>query len=127
MFVINAMKNILIVEDYVDARNYMTLLLESVGYRVYEANNGLEGIQIAKKWHPDLILMDISMPIMDGLEATRIIRKSNNVLRKTPIIAITAFGEDYRQMAINAGCNYLIAKPVDFDELELLLKKYLDF
>ena len=120
------MKNIiLIAEDYDDARAYLVFILQSYGFEVYEAVNGKEALEIAKTYHPHLILMDISMPVMDGLEATRLIRKSSNDLSHTPIIAVTAFGESYRTKAIEAGCNEIVAKPVDFDELESIINKYL--
>ena len=118
-------KIILIAEDYDDARSYMVLLMESYGYEVYEAANGQEAIELAKEHHPNLILMDISMPLMDGLTATQIIRKSVEDISTVPIIAITAFGENLTEKALKAGCNYLITKPVDFDTLQPIIEKYI--
>lgn len=118
-------KIILIVEDYEDARAYMKILIESYGYEVYEAANGLEAIEVARDHPPNLILMDLSMPIMDGLTATAIIRDSIEQISDVSIIAITAFGEAYQEKALAAGCNHLVAKPVDFDALEPLLEHYL--
>ena len=118
-------KIILIADDYDDARGYMVLLIKSYGYEVFEARNGKEAIELAKKHHPDLILMDISMPEMDGLQATQIIRKSNAEIAKVPIIAITAFDDSYKEKVLKAGCNQLIAKPVDFHILESVINKYL--
>lgn len=117
-------KKVLIVEDYEDTREFMKILLESYGYKVIEAADGIEAIDRVKQHHPDLILMDISLPIVDGLTATRAIREfeaDNNV----PIIAVTAFGQNYYNKAIEAGCNDLIDKPVDFDTLEPILSSYL--
>lgn len=118
-------KIILVAEDYDDARDYMKFLLTSYGYEVYEAVNGLQAIEIAQEHHPDLILMDISMPLMDGLTATEMIRRSNDQIAQVPIIAITAFGDNYKEKAIEAGCNHLISKPVDFDVLEPLIEQYI--
>ncbi|HRH42449.1 MAG TPA: response regulator, partial [Pyrinomonadaceae bacterium] len=98
-------KIILIAEDTDDTRSYMVLLMQSKDYEVYEATNGLEAIEIARQQHPNLILMDISMPEMDGLSETQIIRSSIDEISKVPIVALTAFGNDYRERAMEAGCN----------------------
>jgi two-component system, cell cycle response regulator DivK len=117
-------KKVLIVEDYEDTRNFMKFLIESYGYQVIEASDGIEAVDRAKYSSPDLILMDISLPMVDGLTATRAIRETNSVA-KLPIIAITAFGKAYYDKAIAAGCNDLIDKPVDFDMLKPVLNHYL--
>ena len=118
-------KTILIVEDYEDARDLMKFLIESYGYDVIEAADGLEAIASFKALIPDLILMDISMPVMDGLTATKAIRKFEGEV-KIPIIAVTAHGNLFYERAIEAGCNDLVIKPVDFDSLEPLLNQYLN-
>ena len=119
-------KQVLIVEDYEDTREFMKILLESYGYTVIEAGDGIEAIDRVKQYHPDLILMDISLPLVDGLTATRTIRQFESQTKtKVPIIAITAFGKNYYSKAMEAGCNDLIDKPVDFDTLEPILKSYL--
>ncbi len=118
------MKKVLIVEDYEDTREFMKILLESYGYKVIEAADGIEAIDRVKQFHPDLILMDISLPLVDGLTATRAIR-TFDVDSSVPIIAITAFGKSYYNKAMEAGCNDLIDKPVDFDTLEPILRSYL--
>ena len=118
-------KKVLIVEDYEDTREFMKILLESYGYKVIEAADGIEAIDRVKQHHPDLILMDISLPVVDGLTATRAIREFDEESRKVPIIAVTAFGKNYYKKAIEAGCNDLIDKPVDFDSLEPILRSYL--
>ncbi len=117
-------KKILIVEDYEDARGFMKFLIESYGYQVIEAADGIEAIDRVKQQHPDLILMDISLPLVDGLTATRAIRNFDADAR-VPIIAVTAFGKSYYKKAIEAGCDDLIDKPVDFDALEPILNYYL--
>lgn len=117
-------KIVLIVEDYEDTRSFMKIIVESYGYQVIEASDGLEAIDQFKQFHPDLILMDISLPKVDGLVATRTIRECDNT-GKVPIIAVTAFGKSYYKQAIDAGCNDLLNKPVDFDVLEPVIHKYL--
>lgn len=115
---------ILIVEDYEDSRLFLKLLLEMDGYEIIEAGDGLEAFEIVRKSLPDLILMDMAMPVMDGLTATRkirTIRRGKNI----PIIAVTAHGKQFYQRAIDAGCNDLIEKPVDFDALETKIELYL--
>ncbi len=117
-------KKILIVEDYEDTRDFMKFLIESYGYQVIEATDGIEAVDRANHQSPDLVLMDISLPLVDGLTATRAIRESNSKTQM-PIIAVTAFGKNYYNRAIEAGCNDLIDKPVDFDVLEPILNYYL--
>lgn len=118
-------KVILVVEDYEDARGYMRHLLEECGYDVIEAVDGIEAVEFFKKSHPDLILMDISLPVVDGLTATKAIRQSPQG-KEIPIIAITAFSNLYLEKALEAGCNELIGKPFDIDSLEIKIKNYLE-
>ncbi len=115
---------VLVVEDYEDTREFMKFLLQDYGFEVTEASNGFEAVEAVKRQVPDLILMDISMPGMDGLTAARKIREQN-ASRKTPIIAITAYGESARRKAIEAGCNASLSKPIDFADLEPVLSRYL--
>jgi CheY-like chemotaxis protein len=117
-------KTVLIVEDYDDTREFMKILLESYGYIVIEAADGIEAIDRVKQYHPDLILMDISLPVVDGLTVTRAIRDFA-ADSHVPIIAVTAFGKTYYNKAIEAGCNDLIQKPIDFDSLEPILRTHL--
>ena len=118
-------RTILVVEDYDDSREFMKFLLEDFGYIVTEATDGLEAIAEITRRLPDLVLMDMRMPRMDGLTATRIIRKSESKTR-LPILAVTANGKDYYEKAIEAGCNAMIQKPVDFVTLHPIIKQYLD-
>jgi CheY-like chemotaxis protein len=118
-------ETILIVEDYEDSRLFMKLLLEAAGYRVLEAVDGFEAIKTVREDFPNLILMDISMPLMDGLTATKTIRKFKRAA-DIPIIAVTAHGERFYNEAIAAGCNDLIEKPFDFDAFEKKLRHYLE-
>ena len=117
-------RKVLIVEDYEDTRAFMKFLIESYGYQVIEAADGLEAIKNIRQYFPDLVLMDISMPNMDGLTATRVIRNQKET-KDIPIIALTAHGKHFYERAIEAGCNALLDKPVDFDNLEPFLNKYL--
>lgn len=117
-------KKVLVAEDYEDTRSLMRFLLESFGYQVLEAADGQEAVNCAKTEHPDLVLMDISMPVMDGLTATQMIRKFDRGAY-LPIIAVTAYGDSYYRKAIEAGCDDLINKPLDFDNLEPVLNQYL--
>lgn len=118
-------KTVLIVEDYADIRMIMKILVEFHGYHTIVASDGYEAVQTVKQFHPDLILMDIAMPIMDGITATRIIREFDD-FPQIPIIAITAYGNLYHEKALKAGCDQVIDKPVDFDNLKPLLQRYLD-
>jgi CheY-like chemotaxis protein len=117
-------KKILIVEDYADTRSVMKYLLESYGYQVVEAENGEQAVEKVMADKPDLVLMDIAMPVMNGLTATKIIREFDNGA-KLPIIAVTAYGDSYYRQAIEAGCDDLINKPLDFTLLGPLLNQYL--
>lgn len=117
-------KKVLVVEDFEDSRNFMKILLEISGYSVYVATNGFEAVEKVENDPPDLILMDIAMPIMDGLTATLQIRKKFDA-RKLPIIAVSGQGSSYYERAIAAGCNEMIDKPVDFERLEPVIKQYL--
>lgn len=116
---------VLLVEDTEDNRFMMRRLLEMSGYRVVEATNGEDAVKIAEAVSPGLILMDLSLPMIDGLAATRLIRKLPK-LKKTPIIAVSAHDtSDFLEEALDAGCNSYITKPIDFNELEQLIVREL--
>ena len=116
---------VLLVEDTEDNRFMMRRLLEMTGYRVVEAMNGDEAVKLAASESPNLILMDLSLPVIDGLAATRLIRKLPN-LQSTPIIAVSAHDtSDFQSEAIHAGCNTYVTKPIDFNELEQLIAQLL--
>lgn len=116
-------KKILVVEDTDDTRHLMKVILEMCGYAVLEAVDGSEAVKSVIEQNPDLILMDMSMPVMDGLTATRIIRGMENKT-ELPIIAVTAHGNFFYKQAIEAGCNSLIPKPVDFDTLQPAIEQF---
>jgi CheY-like chemotaxis protein len=117
-------KTVLIVEDYEDARVMMRVLIELCGYKAVEAEDGYDAIEKVKTYSPELIFMDLSMPRMDGISATQEIRTLDGYSR-TPIVALTAYGDLHGQEAIDAGCNEVIPKPMDFERLQPLLDKYL--
>ena len=118
-------QTVLLVEDTEDNRFMMRRLLEMTGYRVVEAMNGEEAVKLAKTESPNLILMDLSLPVIDGLAATRLIRKLPE-FKSTPIIAVSAHDTtDFQSEAIEAGCNTYVTKPIDFNELEELIAKLL--
>jgi CheY-like chemotaxis protein len=116
-------KTVMIVEDFEDNRFMMKRLLEMSGYAVLEAVNGEEAVDLAVKEQPSLILMDLSLPLLDGLAATRRIRGYSG-LRDVPIVAVSAHDtSDFHAEALAAGCNDYVTKPIDFDQLEELLRK----
>jgi two-component system, cell cycle response regulator DivK len=109
----NAKKTVLLVEDNEDNLVVYRTILEHVGYRVLEARDGEEGVARARADLPDLILMDISIPKIDGWEATQRL-KSDDLTSAIPIIALTAHAlEEDRQKATQAGCDGYLAKPVE--------------
>lgn len=121
----DTLPTIMVVEDFEDNRFMMRRLLEMSGYHVLEAVNGEEAVEIAKRERPSLILMDLSLPLLDGLAATRRIRLEEE-LRDVPIVAVSAHDTaDFHADALAAGCNDYVTKPIDFDQLEALLGKLL--
>lgn len=101
----------LLAEDHFDSRDAMRALLEAHGYQVIEAANGREAVERAQQHRPDVILMDIMMPEMDGFEATRLLRR-DDATRLVPIIAVTAM-DGAQRLSIQAGANDYVAKPID--------------
>ncbi len=120
----NKLKTILVVDDYEDTRLFIRYLLEELGYHVLEAKDGWSAVESVKKQVPDLILMDMALPVVSGISATKLIREFKEA-SKVPIIAFTASGRYIYQQAIDAGCNDFLEKPIDADKLELMLKQYL--
>lgn len=119
-----ANKLFLVVEDFEDSRFMMRRLLEMAGYDVLEASDGEQAVRMAVEARPVLILMDLSLPKLDGLAATRQIRKKRG-LKKIPIVAVSAHDSpESRTEALNAGCNEYVTKPIDFDHLHELLRRF---
>ena len=112
---------VLLVEDTEDNRIMMRRLLEWSGYEVSEAVNGVEAVRVAESEGPDIILMDLSLPLVDGLAATRRLRQLPN-LTTVPIVAVSAHDTaDFPTEALAAGCDAYIPKPIDYSELEDLI------
>lgn len=119
-------RTILVVDDFDDTRLLLRTWLRKKGYRVVEAENGNEAVAKAREIEPDLIIMDLEMPELDGLSATRKIRalKDSSVL---PIIAVSAYGADqFREQALAAGCNEYVSTPFEPDELEKLIHSLIE-
>lgn len=118
-------KLLLVVEDFEDSRFMMLRLLEMSGYRVLEASDGEQAVELAVRKRPALILMDLSLPKLDGLAATRKIRQ-HKTMGKVPIVAVSAHdATESRTEALEAGCDDYVTKPIDFDHLNALLTRLL--
>ena len=116
---------ILIVDDSADNVAMLSLFLQQQGYRVITAGNGEDAITIATQMMPNLILMDINLPTLDGLGATRRIREID-ALRDIPVVAITAFGtEGFQRAAYDVGVSGYLTKPLDLDRMHLLIARLL--
>lgn len=123
----NFMPTVLIVEDDLDNRLLLKMLLETWNYRVIEAADGVEALRLAEQIFPDLILMDVKMPLLDGLETTREIRASAKI-GNVPVIFISGCAEDkYRQAADDVGANGYLVKPFNFDTLQSVIGEYITF
>ncbi|MCC6802890.1 MAG: response regulator [Anaerolineae bacterium] len=119
------MRRILVIEDNSDNMVLISDVLNSMGYQVLVAKDGEEGIRSALSEKPDLILMDLSLPRVDGWTATRTL-KNDPGLAATPIIALTAhamMGD--RERALEAGCNDYVSKPINMRDLTAKLRQYL--
>ena len=112
---------ILVAEDQPDIREMMRIFLEMEDYSVIEARNGDEAVTRALEHKPDLVLMDIAMPVVNGIEAARMIRELPEVA-SVPIVAVSAFGSYYKAVAREAGCDLLIRKPVELDTLRSIIE-----
>ena len=119
-------QTIMVVEDYDDTRLLLKIGLEGLGYSVVEASNGQEAVELAGRERPDLILMDLDLPILDGIAATQRIRQQAE-LEKVPIVAVTAYPMSYTHVkAFAKGCDEYMPKPIDMTELAKLVRRYLD-
>lgn len=114
---------VLVVDDNADTRQVVRWMLERWGCGVLEAADGRQAFDVTVESRPDLVLMDLSMPVVDGFDAIRAIRGREEFAR-LPIIAVTAFDRaDARDGAAAAGCDYYLSKPIDFNRLEVLVDK----
>jgi CheY-like chemotaxis protein len=115
-------RTILIVDDFDDTRLLLRTWLQRKGYRVVEAENGKQAVAMAESSHPDLIIMDVEMPELDGLSATRQIRTLANS-EELPIVVVSAYGADlFRADALAAGCNEYVSTPFEPDVLEKVIR-----
>jgi CheY-like chemotaxis protein len=116
---------VLIVEDTADTRALLKAVFEAEGYEVLEAADGIEAVEVALAELPDAIIMDMSLPGIDGNTAVKIIRREP-ALRSTPVIACTAYNKwEWRGKAIVAGCDAFVTKPIDFAQLRSVLAQLL--
>jgi len=121
----NVVKKIFIVEDNPDSRELVVKILKAKGYGIIQAVDGEEALQKLKEQRPDLILMDISIPKIDGYEVTRRIKEDDG-LKDVPVIALTAHAmKGDKEKALEAGCDGYIAKPFSVRELPILIESFL--
>ena len=117
----NGRRPVLLIAEDTDSNYLLLSLMLKKEYEVIRADNGEEAVRLCRQVNPDVVLMDIQMPVMDGLKATRLIRESGN---RVPIIAVTAYAYDRdRQKALDAGCNEYLAKPLTGDTLRQTLRR----
>ncbi|CAN5800832.1 response regulator [soil metagenome] len=118
-------RTILVVDDFDDTRLLLKTWLEKKGFNVVEAENGNQAVAAAQHVGPDLIIMDIEMPELDGLAATRKIR-SIEELNSVPVVAVSAYGEQqFRADALAAGCSEYVSTPFEPDHLEKVIRSFL--
>ena len=111
---------ILLVDDEADIRDLLSYNLEAAGYEVKEAENGLQGLQVAEQWRPDLMILDVMMPIKDGIATCEALRQHEEI-GNTPVIFLTARAEDYSELAgFEAGADDYVVKPI---KIRILLKR----
>lgn len=119
------MKKVLIIEDNENNLYMMRFILTQMGHEVLEARDGASGVDLAKEKRPDLILMDIQLPVLDGYSATRRIRE-DEALKEVPIIAVTSYAMvGDREKAIAAGCTAYVEKPIDPESFIKVLERYI--
>ncbi|HVF89433.1 MAG TPA: response regulator [Blastocatellia bacterium] len=107
---------ILVVEDSDDAREALTKLLELDNFTVIAAGDGLKGVSAARAEHPDLIITDINMPHLSGIEMIKMLRKEDD-FRTVPIVVITAYGQSVSMQALEVGADSVMTKPFEYDRL----------
>lgn len=118
-------KTILVVDDFEETQVLLKYLLEKLGYQVLQAKDGAKALESVKRQVPDLILMDMAMPLVNGIAATKLIRRLKEA-SEVPIIAFTASGDFIKQQAIDAGCNDFLEKPIDIDKLQNTIEQHLE-
>lgn len=121
-------KTVLVVDDSDETRLMLLRMLQGEGYSSLEARNGVEALAKVDEYSPDLIIMDLNMPHLDGLTATERIRQYREHRFGVPIVAITAFDTyGMKDAAIEAGCNDYLLKPLDLDQLGTVIRNHLGY
>ena len=114
---------VLVAEDSCDTRIMLKRAFELKGYRVFEAEDGQQALDIARRYRPSLMVIDLNMPVLDGLETIKNFRKLEGNGEHIPIVAITAFDVyGMQEAAFENGCNKYLSKPLDLEELDRALK-----
>jgi two-component system sensor histidine kinase EvgS len=116
---------VLLAEDSQDTRIMLKRAFEMKGYRVYEAEDGREALEVARRFKPSLIVIDLNMPILDGLETVKNLREREIPGEQTPIVAITAYDVPGMEVAaLEFGCDRYLRKPLDLTELDRALRSF---
>jgi len=114
---------VLVAEDSTDTRIMLKRAFELKGYHVFEAQDGQQALEMARRYHPNLIVVDLNMPVLDGLETIRNFRKLEGDGDHTPIVAITAYDVyGMEEAALETGCNIYLSKPINLEELDRAVK-----
>ena len=116
---------VLLAEDSQDTRAMLKRAFELKGYKVFEAEDGQEALEIARRCQPSLIVIDLNMPVLDGLETVKNFRELEGPGQEIPIVAITAYDvPGMEDAALETGCNRYLRKPLDLSELDRTLKSF---
>ena len=115
--------SVLVAEDSQDTRIMLKRAFELKGYRVFEAEDGQQALDMARQHRPSLMVVDLNMPVLDGLETIKSFRELENEGEQVPIIAITAYDVyGMEEAALETGCNLYLSKPLDLEEFDRALK-----
>jgi len=116
---------VLLAEDSQDTRAMLRRAFELKGYRVFEAEDGQEALHLARRLHPSLIVIDLNMPVLDGLETVKNLRENERPGEQTPVVAITAYDvPGMEDAALENGCDRYLRKPLDLEELDRALRSF---
>lgn len=116
---------VLLAEDSQDTRVMLKRAFEMKGYKVFEAEDGQEALDMARRYHPSLIVIDLNMPVLDGLETVKNFREMEAPSEQVPIVAITAYDvPGMEDAALETGCDRYLRKPLDLEELDRALRSF---